>query len=137
MIVKKLREKRNWSQEQLAIMSGLSTRTIQRIESGNKASIESLKSLASVFEIDISKLKEEIIVIDKNSESWKSESPFVRWFFWGVKARKQVLNMEFLCLTLGILSWIIKPDIVATPAFFLMAYIFATMKYYIDRKKHW
>ena len=36
MIVKRLREKRNWSQEQLATLSGLSTRTIQRIESGNK-----------------------------------------------------------------------------------------------------
>ena len=137
MIVKKLREKRNWSQEQLAIMAGLSTRTIQRIESGNKASIESLKSLASVFEIDISKLKEEVIVIDKSSESWKSESFLVKAFFWGVKARKQVLTMEFLCLALGILTWIIKPDIFATPGFFFLAYIFATMKYYIDRKKHW
>ncbi|MDH5433180.1 MAG: helix-turn-helix domain-containing protein, partial [Gammaproteobacteria bacterium] len=37
MIVKRLRDKKNWSQEQLAIMTGLSTRTIQRIESGNKA----------------------------------------------------------------------------------------------------
>jgi len=137
MIVKKLREKQNWSQEQLAIMSGLSTRTIQRIESGNKASLESLKSLASVFEIDISKLKEEIIVIDKNSESWKLEPLFIRWFFWGVKARKQILIMEYVCLTFGILTWLIKPDVFATPLFFLMAYIFATMKYYIDRKKHW
>ena len=51
MIVRRLREKRNWSQEELATMSGLSTRTIQRIESGNKASLESLKALASVFEI--------------------------------------------------------------------------------------
>ncbi|TWX64597.1 helix-turn-helix transcriptional regulator [Colwellia demingiae] len=137
MIVKKLREKRNWSQEQLAIMAGLSTRTIQRIESGNKASIESLKSLASVFEIDISKLKEEIIVIDKSSESWKSEPLLVKFFFWGVKARKQILTMEFFCLALGFITWVIKPDIFATPGFFLLAYVFATMKYYIDRKKHW
>ncbi|HGP6770839.1 TPA: helix-turn-helix domain-containing protein, partial [Vibrio cholerae O1] len=50
-MIKKLRERKNWSQEQLATMSGLSVRTIQRIESGNKASIESLKSLASVFEV--------------------------------------------------------------------------------------
>ncbi|WP_139182672.1 helix-turn-helix domain-containing protein, partial [Vibrio cholerae] len=61
-MIKKLRERKNWSQEQLATMSGLSVRTIQRIESGNKASIESLKSLASVFEVDISKLLEEITV---------------------------------------------------------------------------
>ena len=34
MIVRKLRLQRGWSQEQLAEMSGLSTRTIQRIERG-------------------------------------------------------------------------------------------------------
>ncbi|GAA0859831.1 helix-turn-helix transcriptional regulator [Aliiglaciecola litoralis] len=73
MIVKRLREKQNWSQKQLATLSGLSTRTIQRIESGNKASLESLKSLASVFEIDISKLQEEIIVIDKTSNDGNKE----------------------------------------------------------------
>jgi transcriptional regulator with XRE-family HTH domain len=137
MIVKKLRERRNWSQEQLAIMAGLSTRTIQRIESGNKASIESLNALASVFEVDISKLKEEIIVIDKSSESWKAEPPFFKFMLWGVKARKQILTMEFLCLALGLISWGVKPDIFATPAFFLMSYIFASIKYYVDRKKHW
>lgn len=137
MIVKKLRERRNWSQEQLAIMAGLSTRTIQRIESGNKASIESLKALASVFEVDISILKEEIIVIDKSSESWKAEYTFFKLLLWGVKARKQVLTMEFLCLALGLISWVIKPDIFATPAFFLMSYVFASIKYYVDRKKYW
>jgi transcriptional regulator with XRE-family HTH domain len=34
-------------------MSGLSVRTIQRIENGENASLETLKSLASVFEINI------------------------------------------------------------------------------------
>ncbi len=53
MIVKNLRKQKNWTQEQLAIMCGLSIRTIQRIESGQSASLESLKSLASVFEIEI------------------------------------------------------------------------------------
>ena len=59
MIVKKLRLQRNWSQEQLAEFSGLSIRTIQRIERGNKPGLESLKSLAAVFEIDISQLQME------------------------------------------------------------------------------
>lgn len=72
MILKKLREGRNLSQEQLATMSGLSVRTIQRIESGSRASIESLKSLASVLETNISTLEQEIIVIDKTTEKWKS-----------------------------------------------------------------
>ena len=46
MIIRKLRLKRGWSQEQLAGMSGLSVRTIQRIERGQGPGLESLKSLA-------------------------------------------------------------------------------------------
>ncbi|MBR0574299.1 helix-turn-helix domain-containing protein [Pasteurella atlantica] len=57
MIIQKLRLERGWSQQQLAEMSGLSTRTIQRIENGKTASNESVKSLASVFEVDFSTLK--------------------------------------------------------------------------------
>lgn len=59
MIVRKLRLERGWTQEQLAEMSGLNVRTIQRIERGHKAGLESLKSLAAVFEIDVSTLMEE------------------------------------------------------------------------------
>jgi len=71
MILKKLREDKNLSQEQLATMAGLSVRTIQRIESGSRASIESLKSLASVLETNIATLEQEIFVIDKTTEKWK------------------------------------------------------------------
>ncbi|KKD60825.1 XRE family transcriptional regulator [Grimontia sp. AD028] len=59
MIVRKLRLQRGWSQEQLSEMSGLSVRTIQRIERGDKAGLESLKSLAAVFEIQVSDLRKE------------------------------------------------------------------------------
>ena len=68
--IKKMRLDRHWSQEQLAEMSGLSTRTIQRIENGEKAGLESLKSLAAVFETNItdSDKKEEIEQIRKEEE---------------------------------------------------------------------
>jgi transcriptional regulator with XRE-family HTH domain len=59
MHVQKLRLQRGWSQQQLAELSGLSVRTIQRIENGQTPSMESLKSLASVFEIDFSALSRE------------------------------------------------------------------------------
>jgi transcriptional regulator with XRE-family HTH domain len=72
MILKQLRLSRNFSQEQLAQMSGLNVRTIQRIESGHKASVESLKCLAAVLEVEISTLQEEKFVIDKHSHNWKN-----------------------------------------------------------------
>lgn len=59
MRVQKLRLQRGWSQQQLSDLSGLSVRTIQRIEQGQTPSMESLKSLAAVFETDISSLKGE------------------------------------------------------------------------------
>ena len=58
MLIQKLRLQRGWSQQQLADLSGLSVRTIQRLEQGQVASTESLKSLAAVFEIEFSTLQE-------------------------------------------------------------------------------
>ena len=58
MLIQKLRLQRGWSQEQLADLSGLSVRTIQRLERGQTASVESLKALGAAFEIDFSDLKE-------------------------------------------------------------------------------
>ena len=56
MLIQKLRLKRGWSQQQLADASGLSVRTIQRLERGQPPSTESLKCLAAVFEIDFASL---------------------------------------------------------------------------------
>jgi transcriptional regulator with XRE-family HTH domain len=68
--IKKLRLVHHWSQDQLAEMSGLSIRTIQRIENGENAGLESLKSLAAVFEINItdSDKAQEIEQIRKEEE---------------------------------------------------------------------
>ena len=52
----KLRHKQAWSQDELSIASGLSLRTIQRIETEASASLQSKKALASVFNIDIQDL---------------------------------------------------------------------------------
>ncbi len=59
MILRKLRLDKGWSQEQLAEMSGVSTRTIQRIERGKTASLETLKCLAAVLETDITNLRKD------------------------------------------------------------------------------
>ena len=54
--LKQLRESRCWSQQQLAEMSGLSLRTVQRIEAKSVASKESIKCLGAVFDIGITDL---------------------------------------------------------------------------------
>ena len=107
MIIKNLRKQRNWSQDQLSALSGLSLRTIQRIEAGNKASIESLKSLSAVFEVNIENLEREVVVIDKDSEQWKKAPLWVRVIFVGSNTikfkRKDAVLFEILLMGLGLL----------------------------------
>ena len=55
-VVKALRKKSGWSQEQLANASGLSLRTIQRVESESKASMETKVCLAATFQISLESL---------------------------------------------------------------------------------
>lgn len=54
--LKNQRDNRAWSQTQLAEVSGLSLRTIQRIEKSGIASPESVKSLAAVYECAVTDL---------------------------------------------------------------------------------
>ncbi len=82
MILKQLRIGRHLSQEQLAQMSGLNVRTIQRIESGHNASLESLKCLASVLEVDIETLNREAYTMEKDTAGWQDLPFWLKcWFF--------------------------------------------------------
>lgn len=51
--LKRWREERQWSQEHLAELAGVGHRTVQRIESGEKASRETMKALAAAFGVDV------------------------------------------------------------------------------------
>lgn len=56
MTIKEKRLERGWTQAQLAEFSGISQRTIQRLEKGSPATSETLKCLAAVFEVEIVEL---------------------------------------------------------------------------------
>lgn len=49
VLVKTFRELRQWSQEQLSEISGLSARTVQRVEDGQPAALDTRRALASAF----------------------------------------------------------------------------------------
>jgi len=80
MLVRKLRIEKGWSQETLAEVSGLSVRTIQRIERGGKASLETLGALAAVLEVEISTLASETGMIKQQdfSEEEREAVEYVR-----------------------------------------------------------
>jgi DNA-binding XRE family transcriptional regulator len=55
-LIRSERLKRAWSQEHLAHVTGLGLRTVQRIESGGNASLETVKALAAVLELPVEAL---------------------------------------------------------------------------------
>jgi len=69
MIVRKLRLRKGWSQDQLAELADVSVRTIQRIERGHTPSLETANALAAVFEVHVTtftKEHDEMTSIDKD-----------------------------------------------------------------------
>jgi transcriptional regulator with XRE-family HTH domain len=56
-VMRQEREKRAWSQEHLAGVTGLALRTIQRIESTGVASYESAGAIAAVFGLPVTALR--------------------------------------------------------------------------------
>ena len=78
------RERRAWSQEQLAEVTGLSLRTIQRVETSGSASFETAKAIAAVFESDVASLQPLVEVPAVASPSARTAGP--RWRYLGLAA---------------------------------------------------
>lgn len=72
MLIRKLRLQRGWSQEQLSELTGLSVRTIQRVERGYPPSLETRNALAAVFETDLSQLGAEEQTMANENQSGES-----------------------------------------------------------------
>ncbi|CAN7194842.1 helix-turn-helix transcriptional regulator [Pseudoxanthomonas sp. LjRoot143] len=62
--IRTLREQRAWSQEHLATVAGVSTRTLQRIEAGSAASKETCLALAAALEVQMSAIVGESTATD-------------------------------------------------------------------------
>lgn len=56
--IRQLRLEKGWSQEQLATIAGLSTRTVQRIENSEQASLDSLTAIAAALGLQVSDLSQ-------------------------------------------------------------------------------
>lgn len=71
--LKKIREEKNLTQEELAEKSGISVRTIQRIEAGTEPKGYTLKTLASTLEIS----EKDLLVSEILNEEIKVEEPIL------------------------------------------------------------
>ncbi len=115
MEIRNFRMVRGWSQEQLAEFSGLSVRTIQRVERGQPCGMESLKSLAAVFEVDINELKKDSDMTGQIPDS--SSSPSVE----EQEARKQVKELKEFYMHLFTyvvtLSFLLIVNLISNPGY--------------------
>lgn len=109
MIVRKLRLQRGWSQEQLAELTGLSTRTIQRIERGQPCTLETLKALAAVFEVDISTFRpEERYTMSSDNSSVSQEEEEAIRYVQGLKSFYGHLFYYVMFIGIFSLAWGLK-----------------------------
>lgn len=75
MLLKQLRVQKGWSQETLAEKSKISVRTIQRIENGKRANLETLKDIAYALDVEVNTLTQDnklIVTLNKEKKSFIS-----------------------------------------------------------------
>lgn len=104
MFIKILRQRSRLSQEQLADSSGLSLRTIQRVEAGHRISYSSLRALANVFDVDVDKLELELYAMDKTNTEYRELPLWVRLMLgrgWVSSRRRELIFTEVILVATG------------------------------------
>ncbi len=108
--IRRWREERHWSQEHLAELAGIGLRTLQRIETGQQASDETLKALASAFQVDVMALS-----VDPDHEAARivrarhaRVTSTIRLSLWIHLAGYAVGMIVFTGISLGVGWWVMK-----------------------------
>lgn len=103
-----IRERKLLSQEALADKSGLSLRTIQRLEAGHRVSYASLRALAAALAMDVDALEREIYAMNKSGEDFVEVPRWVRRLRDGLShgappmSRRQAHGYEALAIGMGL-----------------------------------
>ncbi len=78
VLIKYLRQSRGWSQEQLADISGLSTRTVQRAEQGTAPGLDTRRALAKAFDLDDIDTFSKPLIVPTDEDIKKAQEKFER-----------------------------------------------------------
>lgn len=92
--IRPLRLEKGWSQEQLATIAGLSTRTVQRIENGEQASLETLTAIAAALGVQVSDL-------NASPQTPQEETPEAQRLRRQVAAEGKLLSMTVRFAVIG------------------------------------
>lgn len=117
------RERKLLSQERVAEMSGLSLRTVQRLEAGHRVSYASLRALAATFETDVDLLERELYAMNKPADDFVEMPRWVRlvndrlWFGGPRLSRRDAHWIEALCIACALIvfatSFLVASDATA------------------------
>jgi transcriptional regulator with XRE-family HTH domain len=147
------RERQLLSQERVAEMSGLSLRTIQRLEAGHRVSYASLRALATAFEVDVDSLERELYAMNRSADDFIEIPRWVRrlndaFWFGGLRAsRRDIRLLEGLLVGCGafffVASFVVTSEAIAklfrASAFFelLLGYYVSVASRVIETYKLW
>jgi transcriptional regulator with XRE-family HTH domain len=98
------------SQERVAEMSGLSVRTVQRLEAGHRVSYATLRALATAFKIDVDLLEREFYAVKQSTDEFVEIPRWVRlmndrlWFGGPRMSRRDSLVIEALCVVFAVIA---------------------------------
>jgi transcriptional regulator with XRE-family HTH domain len=153
MTFKSLRERQLLSQERLAELSGLSLRTIQRVEAGYRVSYASLRALAATLEMDVDLLERELYAMKQSTDDFVEVPRWVRllsdgsWLGIPPMSRRQAHVAEALAIGFGIIllmasffvAWEFMANVLRVGAAFTLVcgYLHSVSIRVIDTYKLW
>jgi transcriptional regulator with XRE-family HTH domain len=99
------------SQERVAEMSGLSLRTVQRLEAGHRVSYASLRALAVAVKTDADVLEREFYAVNQPNGEFIEIPRWIRflsdrlWFGGPRLSRRDVLLVEAFCIAIAVITF--------------------------------
>jgi len=99
------------SQERVADMSGLSLRTVQRLDAGHRVSYASLRALAAAFKTDADLSEREFYAVSNPTDEFVEIPRWVRllsdrlWFGGPRLNRRDTLWIEALCIACAVVAF--------------------------------
>jgi transcriptional regulator with XRE-family HTH domain len=141
------------SQDRVAEMSGLSLRTVQRLEAGHRVSYASLRAIAAAVNTDADLLEREFYAAKQPADEFIETPRWVRfltdrlWFGGPRLSRRDVLLIEASCALIAVItfaaSWLVplsaRASVVRMSAVvpLLCGYLIATSIRLADRYELW
>ncbi len=105
------RERLLLSQEKVAQMSGLSLRTVRRMEAAHRVSYASLRALATAFKTDVDVLEREFYAVNGSSDEFVEVPRWARllgdrlWFGGPRLSRRAALLIEAFCIACAVIAF--------------------------------